>query len=686
MSSAAPSLHDAYRDWLGVPAEKIPPDHYTLLGLAPFERDAAKIQQATLERTKKVRPRCLKYHELGTQLLNEIATASVCLTDSKAKAEYDRALQSGGITAALELARKAGPTNQTKLREILQAADEGDLAVPKSAPKPASSKPLPQAKPLDDDEYAAEMALADEEPILATAVPSSPAAPMPARAVAPAGENPFGPPKINDLTENIQAFLLAGGLIVLAGIALVIFIAWRATVDPEKSELAEAAPTGYSSPTGVPPAIGPGQPISQPDMLPPTVPAAAAELPQPAPSSGPAPSPVAFPPPPPMPSPSAPPPPPVVVSSAPPMPAKAAPVEAFIGRIAEIQCRPDHVRIVLTADQVAAALRPDHSIFGGKIEVLAREPGFEEKIIDYRSMLEGMDEFVASGRAREVYSAGLADVGSSAFLDANNLGDVVEVRGQRYDSATVSVSDGTCEFVVHLQGIECLKDLNSTAEVGQPRFSSTLRSDVLLSRLPVDRLLRAPQAKHVVVTLVGSFVMGFMDEPFNFTPDQSMRQLPVQAAASLHSRVQDSYGQKVNADFSFHGEFDSAGLPILKLERVGSIEPELAAAPAPVIGRGKLPKSAPVAPPPASAPPAESFDVGPFYVIPYLPQFAEQQDYSIAQGNDDRKALIEQMKAEGSRVFTSGIRTFKTYELAQQICRFQVRNPAGSVSGSLTGA
>jgi hypothetical protein len=78
-----------YRDWLGIREDQLPPDHYTLLGLPRFEPDPTAIDEAAKDRMRAVRPRCLKFPELGTQLLNEIAVASVCLKDPQRKADYD---------------------------------------------------------------------------------------------------------------------------------------------------------------------------------------------------------------------------------------------------------------------------------------------------------------------------------------------------------------------------------------------------------------------------------------------------------------------------------------------------------------------------------------------------------------------------------------------------------------------
>lgn len=83
---------DLYTAWLGIAAGPRPPDHYALLGLERFEKDPEKVRAAARERMKQVRARCLKFPKEGTQLLNEIAAAQVCLLDEKAREGYDQSL------------------------------------------------------------------------------------------------------------------------------------------------------------------------------------------------------------------------------------------------------------------------------------------------------------------------------------------------------------------------------------------------------------------------------------------------------------------------------------------------------------------------------------------------------------------------------------------------------------------
>jgi len=84
---------DVYRDWLGVTAAERPLDYYTLLKLNRFEDDVEKIRAGYRVLNAHVR----KYQtgEFGPQsqqLLNELAKAMLCLTDSQRKSDYDASL------------------------------------------------------------------------------------------------------------------------------------------------------------------------------------------------------------------------------------------------------------------------------------------------------------------------------------------------------------------------------------------------------------------------------------------------------------------------------------------------------------------------------------------------------------------------------------------------------------------
>lgn len=84
---------DAYYVWLGIPPEEQPPNLYRLLGLRLFENNPEVIEEAAIQRMAHVRTFQLGPHAQTTQkLLNEIASARICLLTPEKKAAYDSQL------------------------------------------------------------------------------------------------------------------------------------------------------------------------------------------------------------------------------------------------------------------------------------------------------------------------------------------------------------------------------------------------------------------------------------------------------------------------------------------------------------------------------------------------------------------------------------------------------------------
>jgi len=82
---------DVYKEWLGIPADVRPPDHYTLLRLVMFEDDAEKVRANYRKLNAHVRKYATGQYLLRSQeLLNELAKAMLCLTDP---ASGDRCLR-----------------------------------------------------------------------------------------------------------------------------------------------------------------------------------------------------------------------------------------------------------------------------------------------------------------------------------------------------------------------------------------------------------------------------------------------------------------------------------------------------------------------------------------------------------------------------------------------------------------
>ena len=84
---------DPYHRWLGIPPKYQPANHYRLLGLELLEDDSEVIRDAAEQRMAHVRTYQLGPDvELSQRILNELATAKVCLMDPVAKAAYDQQL------------------------------------------------------------------------------------------------------------------------------------------------------------------------------------------------------------------------------------------------------------------------------------------------------------------------------------------------------------------------------------------------------------------------------------------------------------------------------------------------------------------------------------------------------------------------------------------------------------------
>lgn len=85
---------DPYNDWLGIPPQEQPPNHYRLLGLKVFENDLEVIRNAGNQHADHLRTLQIgKHSTLSQQLLTEVAEALACLLDPAKKVAYDRELR-----------------------------------------------------------------------------------------------------------------------------------------------------------------------------------------------------------------------------------------------------------------------------------------------------------------------------------------------------------------------------------------------------------------------------------------------------------------------------------------------------------------------------------------------------------------------------------------------------------------
>ena len=89
-----PEIFDPYYKWLGIPPAEQPPNHYRLLGVNLFESDTDVIASAADQRMSHLRSfQTGEYSQASQRLLNEVATARLCLLDPGKKRTYDEQLR-----------------------------------------------------------------------------------------------------------------------------------------------------------------------------------------------------------------------------------------------------------------------------------------------------------------------------------------------------------------------------------------------------------------------------------------------------------------------------------------------------------------------------------------------------------------------------------------------------------------
>ncbi len=127
---------DPYLEWLEIPPQRRPPTYYDLLGLAAFECDPERIQQAALKRIELVRRyKVGRREEAASELERELTQAWNCLHDTARKSEYDAALRGAGTlhAAAQQTASEAG-----QRRDLVEAVLVGPAAEKVTAAAPGA--------------------------------------------------------------------------------------------------------------------------------------------------------------------------------------------------------------------------------------------------------------------------------------------------------------------------------------------------------------------------------------------------------------------------------------------------------------------------------------------------------------------------------------------------------------------
>jgi hypothetical protein len=147
LSSAETDMsYEIIEGWLKLPAGSWPPDHYTLLGLPPGEKEVAHIEHQVQERLDIVRRHQLVHPEQATEAMNHLARAFMCLTDAAAKKAYDANLF-GQSPAAVPEPVPAAVAVGDEPEAPLQLLGPVGEALPDEMPPPVEARP-PEAIPL----------------------------------------------------------------------------------------------------------------------------------------------------------------------------------------------------------------------------------------------------------------------------------------------------------------------------------------------------------------------------------------------------------------------------------------------------------------------------------------------------------------------------------------------------------
>ncbi len=128
---------DFYKEWLGIPEGPRPPNHYELLRVKQFEDDVEKIRAHYKKLNAHVRKYATGQYSVQSQdLLNELAKAMLCLTDSERKRDYDESLgrefapetDEFGRQPLLDILVRQGKISRDQKKEVEEFADRRGLS------------------------------------------------------------------------------------------------------------------------------------------------------------------------------------------------------------------------------------------------------------------------------------------------------------------------------------------------------------------------------------------------------------------------------------------------------------------------------------------------------------------------------------------------------------------------------
>ncbi len=119
---------DPYYQWLGIPPEEQPANHYQLLGIKWFEDNVDVISAAVDRQMLHLRTYQIGgYSDLSQRLMNEVVSAKLCLLDPKRKAAYDQKLLEGDLAESIESQKASGsPAFGPQLEALFDQADQAE--------------------------------------------------------------------------------------------------------------------------------------------------------------------------------------------------------------------------------------------------------------------------------------------------------------------------------------------------------------------------------------------------------------------------------------------------------------------------------------------------------------------------------------------------------------------------------
>jgi hypothetical protein len=230
---------DPYKTWLGIPATKRPLTAYTLLGLAPLESDAEKIQQSAGKRRAAVEKHLSgPAAKIAEKVLGQLNESEQLLLDPQRKAKYDAKLKASAPAQAAAPPQAAPPANAPPAPAAKAAARPVAAPVaPPAAPIAAPiGQPMPTAQPA-----------ASGQPFQLFTPPEDPKANK--KTTGYRKKSPIG----LYATLGVLGLAMVGGIYYLATMSAATTTASSETVAENSNPTAPAAPVALGDPNAAAP-------------------------------------------------------------------------------------------------------------------------------------------------------------------------------------------------------------------------------------------------------------------------------------------------------------------------------------------------------------------------------------------------------------------------------------------------